>query len=169
MGESTLAEKYTATLRQLIGTAIVLMISWLLLSGFFKPLLISLGIFSVILSLWLAKRTGYFVHALQIKPLLRLPALWWWVFTEVVKSSIEVARIILTPSLPIQPELVEFTTEEKSDSGKVILGNSITLSPGTVTIDMHKGSLLVHCLTKNSADSLRTREVEKRIAKLGIE
>lgn len=164
-----LSEKKTATISQLIGATFILMVTWLILSGYFKTLLLSLGLFSVILSLWLANRTGYFIHALSLRVMLRLPALWWWVFLEVVKSSIEVSKIILSPSLPIQPELVEFKTAEEADSGKVILANSITLSPGTVTIDMHKGSLLVHCLTKSSADSLRTREVEERTAKLGID
>ena len=55
------------------------------------------------------------------------------------------------------------------DSGKVILGNSITLSPGTVTIDVHKDRLLVHCLTNDSAHSLRSGEVARRVARLGLD
>lgn len=144
------------------------MVIWLLWSGLYKPLLISLGVFSCVISVLLATRTGFFRHALPLRSLLRLPALWWWVLKEVVTSSLEVARVVLTPSLPIQPELVEFTSSEKSDSGKVIIGNSITLSPGTVTIDVDGDRLLVHCLTTSSADSLRTREVERRTAKLEI-
>ena len=100
--------------------------------------------------------------------MLRLPAFWWWLLKEVIKSSLEVARVVLSPSLPIQPELVEFTTREKSDSGKVILGNSITLSPGTVTIDMDGDRLLVHCLTTSGAAGLRSGETERRTAKLEI-
>ena len=100
------------------------MISWLLWSGLFKPLLIGLGLFSCLLSLWLAKRMGFFRHAMPLQAMLRLPALWWWVLKEVVKSSLEVTRVILTPSLPIQPGLVELTSSEKTDTGKVILGNS---------------------------------------------
>lgn len=160
--------KYTATVWQLIGAFVVLMISWLLWSGLYKPLLIGLGIFSCLLSLWLAKRTGFFRHALPLGALVRLPALWGWLLVGVIKSSIDVARIILSPSLPIQPELVEFTTTESTDSGKVILGNSITLSPGTVTIDIDEDCLLVHCLTAHGAEELRGREVERRIAKLEI-
>lgn len=87
---------------------------------------------------------------------------------EVIKSSLEVARVVLSPSLPIQPKLVEFSTQEKSDSGKVILGNSITLSPGTVTIDVDDDRLLVHCLTADSAAGLASGEVERRTAKLEI-
>ena len=63
---------------------------------------------------------------------------------------------------------MELRTSEETESGKVILGNSITLSPGTVTIDVHEDRLLVHCLTAHSAANLRGREVEQRTARLGI-
>lgn len=153
---------------QLTGLSIVLLVSWVLWSGIYKPLLIGLGVFSCILSLWLAQRMGFFRHAMPLRSLLRLPALWWWLLREVVKSSLEVARVVLSPSLRIEPQLVEFKTSEKTDAGKVILGNSITLSPGTVTIDLDGDCLLVHCLTANSAAGLRSREAERRTARLGI-
>ena len=92
-----------------------------------------------------------------------------WVLKEVVKSSLEVARVVLSPSMPIQPTVVEFTTDEKTDSGKVILGNSITLSPGTVTIDVHEDRLLVHCLTDQSAQGLRSGEAARQVARLGLD
>ncbi len=160
--------KHHTTPLQILGTFFVLMISWLVWSGLYKPLLIALGVFSCLLSLWLAQRTGFFGHAIPFRSLLRLPALWYWLLKEVVKSSIDVARIVLSPSLPISPELVELTTTEKTDAGKVILGNSITLSPGTVTIDVDEDRLLVHCLTTESADALRSGEVERRTARLEI-
>ncbi len=158
--------RYSARPLQLAGLLLILIFSWLVWSGLFKPLLIGLGLFSCLLSLWLAQRMGFFLHKMPLRSLLRLPALWWWLLKEVVKSSIEVARVVLSPSLPIQPELVELVTEEKSDSGKVILGNSITLSPGTVTIDVYEDTLLVHCLTANSAAGVRSGEPERRTARL---
>lgn len=112
---------------------------------------------------------GFFLHLMPLRALVRLPALWWWLLGEIIKSSLEVARVLLNPAMPIQPELVELTTSEETDSGKVILGNSITLSPGTVTIDVDKNRLLVHCLTANSAASLRSGEAERRTAKIGID
>lgn len=159
---------YSAKPKQLAGLLLILLISWLLWSGIYKPLLIGLGLFSCLLSLWLARRMGFFRHTMPLRALLRLPALWWWLLREVIKSSLEVARVVLSPSLPIQPELVKLTTSEESDSGQVILGNSITLSPGTVTIDLNENQLLVHCLTANSAAGLRSREVERRTARLEI-
>ncbi|QFU77837.1 sodium:proton antiporter [Halioglobus maricola] len=147
----------------------ILFTCWLLWSGLYKPLLIGLGVFSSLLSLWLAQRMGFFRHAMPVRSLVRLPALWWWVLGEVIQSSIEVARVVLSPSLPIEPELVELTTQEKTDSGKVILGNSITLSPGTVTIDVDEDRLLVHCLTSASAAGLKSGEAERRTARLRLD
>ena len=85
-----------------------------------------------------------------------------------IKSSLEVARVVLTPSLPISPTLVELRTDEPSDAGKVILGNSITLSPGTVTIDVDDDKLLVHCLTREGAQELQDNEAARRTAALKI-
>jgi len=144
------------------------MVSWLLWSGIYKPLLLWLGLASCLLSVWLAQRMGFFQLALPLRSILRLPAYWWWLLREVIKSSLEVARIVLSPSLPISPTVVELITTETTSTGKVILGNSITLSPGTVIIDMHENRLLVHCLSRESATQLKELEVQRRAAQLKI-
>jgi multicomponent Na+:H+ antiporter subunit E len=145
-----------------------LLVSWVLWSGIYKPLLLWLGLFSCLLSVWLAQRMGFFRHPMSLRTLLRLPAHWLWLLGEIVRSSVEVARVVLSPSLPISPTVVELTTTEATDVGKVILGNSITLSPGTVTIDVYQDRLLVHCLTQRSASQLQDPEVQRRIARLGL-
>ena len=153
---------------QLAGLLAALLVSWVLWSGIYKPLLLWLGLFSCLLSVWLAQRMGFFRHPMSLRTLLRLPAHWFWLLGEIVRSSVEVARVVLSPSLPISPTLVELTTTEASDAGKVILGNSITLSPGTVTIDVHEDRLLVHCLTQHSASQLQDPELQRRIARLEV-
>jgi multicomponent Na+:H+ antiporter subunit E len=153
---------------QLLGLLVTLLVSWVLWSGIYKPLLLWLGLFSCLLSVWLAQRMGFFRHAIPLRAVLRLPAHWWWLLQEVIKSSLEVARVILSPTLPISPVVVELTTTEATEVGKVILGNSITLSPGTVTIDVHENRLLVHCLTHHSALQLQDPEVHRRTARLKI-
>ena len=158
----------TALPLQLAGLLLILLVSWVLWSGIYKPLLLWLGLFSATLSAWLAHRMGFFRHPIPPRTLLRLPAFWWWLLQEVIKSSIEVARVVLTPSLPISPTMVELTTEESSEAGRVILGNSITLSPGTVTIDVDGDRLLVHCLTRDSAEALQEMEIQRRTARLGM-
>lgn len=158
----------TARVPQLVGLLLALMVSWVLWSGIYKPLLLWLGIFSCVVSVWLAHRMGFFQYSIPLRALLRLPAYWWWLLREIIKSSLEVARVVLSPSLPISPTMVELTTTEASDAGKVILGNSITLSPGTVTIDVHEDRLLVHCLTRESAVGLLEQEAQLRTSRLGI-
>ena len=76
------------------------------------------------------------------------------------------AKLILQPSLPISPTVVVLEAETPSEVGQVILGNSITLSPGTVTLDVHEGRLLIHCLTSASARDLQNGEATRRAAAL---
>ncbi|MAT95053.1 MAG: sodium:proton antiporter [Halioglobus sp.] len=158
----------TLKLLPLLGLILILLLSWTLWSGMFKPLLLWLGLFSCLLSAWLARRMGFFRLQLPLRTLLRLPAFWLWLLREVIKSSLEVARIVLSPSLPVSPTLVTLTTDESTESGKVILGNAITLSPGTVTIDMHEDTLQVHCLTREAAQALQEQEAQRQTARLGL-
>jgi multicomponent Na+:H+ antiporter subunit E len=147
---------------------LILAISWVLWSGLYKPLLLGLGVFSCVLTVILAQRMGFFRHQAVLKVLPGLPAYWWWLLREIIVSSISVAKLILKPSLPISPVVVELEMKSQSDVARVILGNSITLSPGTVTLDMHEGKLLVHCLTSESARALQEGEADRRTAELGL-
>jgi multicomponent Na+:H+ antiporter subunit E len=157
-----------ATPQAILLLLLVLAITWVLWSGLYKPLLLGLGVFSCVLTVILAHRMGFFRHQAMLKVLPSLPAYWWWLLREIIVSSIDVAKLILTPSLPISPIVVELEAETQSDVARVILGNSITLSPGTVTLDMHEGKLLVHCLTSESARALQDGEANRRTADLGL-
>lgn len=145
---------------------LVLAISWVLWSGLYKPLVLGLGAFSCVLSVYMAHRTGFFRHKALLPMLARLPAYWWWLLGEIIVSSLEVARLILKPSLPVSPTVVKLQAEPQSQVAQVILGNSITLSPGTVTLDIHEGQLLVHCLTSEGARALQDGEANQRAAQL---
>lgn len=156
-----------ATLSSILLLLLVLTISWLFWSGLYKPLLISLGAFSCLLSVFLANRMGFFRHHQDLLKLLpRLPGYWFWLLKEIIVSSLDVAKLILKPSMPISPTVVELTTEAQTDVGQVIFGNSITLSPGTVTLDLHDGRILIHCLTSESAKELQKGEANRRAAAL---
>ena len=146
-----------------------LAISWVLWSGLYKPLLLGFGAFSCVLSTYLAHRMGFFRHQSLLKIVPRLPAYWWWLLREIIASSIDVAKLIMTPSMPISPVVIELEMKTQSDVARVILGNSITLSPGTVTLDIHEGKMLVHCLTIESARALQDGEADRRTADLGLE
>ena len=158
---STPTAKY---LSRLLLLALILAAAWLLWSGLYKALLLGLGAFSVALCLWLAHRIGVFAEPSPFASVVRLPRLWGWLLIEIVKSSIDVARVILDPKLPISPTVVRFDTLCKGPVGQAILGNSITLSPGTVTLDVHENSVTVHCLTEKSARDLGSGELDRRVA-----
>ena len=83
-----------------------------------------------------------------------------------VKANLDVAKIILTPSLPISPRLIRVPGTQRTDMGLVTYANSITLTPGTITLDVRDGYLLVHALTAESAAGVRTGEMDAKVTAL---
>jgi len=145
----------------------LLIAAWVLWSGQFKPLLLALGLFSCLLTTYLTRRMGYFdndVFALRFG--VRLFGYWAWLAREVWRSSIEVARVVVNPRLPISPQIVEINATASHPVDQAILGNSITLTPGTLALDVHRGKIQVHCLTQAGADHLKTGEMDRRVAAL---
>jgi len=152
---------------RILMTLSVWMAAWLLWSGLYKPLLVGLGVLSCLLTLAIARRMGFFqqsVFSLHLIP--RLLLFWAWLGKELVKSNLQVARIVLSPKMPISPTLVTLQALPKGRVSQAILGNAITLTPGTVTVDDHDGALIVHCLTREGAASLREGEINRRAAAL---
>jgi len=146
---------------------LMLAIAWVLWSGVFKPVTLGLGVFSCVLIVYLARRMGYFDNqffALRFRP--QLISYLAWLTREVVVSSLDVARIVLDPRLPISPRVVEVEARAQHPVDQVILGNSITLTPGTLTLDVHNGILKVHCLTEEGAQALIAGEMNHRVAAL---
>jgi len=144
----------------------LLITAWLLWSGLYTPLLLGLGALSCILSLYLAYRIGFFEEVFSLQVIPRLPRYWGWLLLEIAKSSLEVTLIILHRKPPISPTVVEFEAAPPGPVGQAILGNSITLTPGTLTLDVHNGRLRVHCLTQKGADALLSGEFNRRAGAL---
>ncbi|WP_052085685.1 MULTISPECIES: Na+/H+ antiporter subunit E [unclassified Clostridium] len=84
---------------------------------------------------------------------------------EIFKSNFHVAKIVLSPKLNISPTIVTITTNLKSDFDKTILANSITLTPGTLTLDMTEEKLIIHCLEENSIKDLQNSIFENILLK----
>ena len=151
-----------------ILTLLVWFAFWLLWSGLYKPLLITLGIISCLLVFVLARRMAYFDKSIYPPGLVfRLIPFWTWLSKELVITNLLVARIVLSPKMKISPTVVEIDALSKGPIGQAILGNSITLTPGTVTMDDHEGRLIVHCLTEEGARDLQAGEMNRRVAALG--
>lgn len=144
-----------------------LIVAWVLWSGMFKPLLLALGVVSCLLVGFLAVRMGYFesrMFALRISH--RLLGYWLWLFKEIVKSSLDVARIVLARKLELHTRVVELDAAALDDVEQAVLGNSITLTPGTLTLDVTDGRILVHALTPEGAEALEAGEMKRRVLAL---
>ncbi len=152
---------------RILTTILLFAITWLLWSGFYTPLLLMLGAASCTLVVLLAIRTGFFereLYTLHLGP--RLPSYWWWLIREIVKANFTVARIVLDPRLPIQPQIIRIDASGLPNASQATLANSITLTPGSLTLDIDNNLIEVHCLTDESAEDLRRGEMLRRATKL---
>ncbi len=141
--------------------------AWLLWSGLYKPLLLFLGGLSCLLTFLLARRIDYFddeLYGLHFS--LRLLRYWFWLGGQIFRSSIDVSRIVLHPKLPISPRVIDVKAEAGHPFDVVTLGNSITLTPGTLSIDVHEGVIKVHALTEAGARDLASGDMNRRVAEI---
>ncbi|MEM1412845.1 MAG: Na+/H+ antiporter subunit E [Pseudomonadota bacterium] len=145
---------------------VALTVTWLVWSGLYKGLLLGLGVVSVSLTLWLSVRMGLHrkaVFSLDLIP--NMITFWLWLLKEIVKSNFVVARVILSPSLPVSPTLLRLEPPLEGQVGLATMANCITLTPSTVTVDAFEGVFTVHCLTKDSAADMRASDMGARIKK----
>ncbi|MES9944716.1 MAG: Na+/H+ antiporter subunit E [Candidatus Thiodiazotropha sp.] len=146
--------------------AALLFLFWISLSGHLEPLLLGLGVASVALTVFLSHRMNVIDH--ESYPLhlsLKFPGFFLYLFREIVKANIDVAtRILRWRGASISPQMIDIPHLQESDLGAVIYANSITLTPGTVTIRLSKDSLTVHALSKEAAAELATGSMSKEIS-----
>lgn len=140
---------------------------WLVLSGHYTALLITFGVLSVCLVVWVATRMkltdseGVWVHLFP-----GLLGYWVWLTKEIFLSNVQVARIVLSPSLPISPGLIHYRASQETDLGLVLFGNSVTLTPGTITTDVTGNDLRIHALEWRFVDGVETGEMDARVRAL---
>ena len=139
---------------------------YIFLCVFYVFLCLLFYVFSCVLCVYLAHRIGFFKQASGLHIITRLPRYWAWLLVEMVKSSIDVAKIVLNPKLPISPSIIDIQAQPKGKIGQAILGNAITLSPGTMTIDVYDGNLKIHCLTRDTEKSLLNGDANQRTSDL---
>lgn len=90
-----------------------------------------------------------------------------WLLLEVLKAGIDVAYRVLHPRMPISPRIVRFEAPFEDDLPRTILANSITLTPGTITIDVEGRVFTVHSLTEENAEELTAgRDMQERVARI---
>ena len=147
---------------------VILAVNWALWSGHLtNPLIISFGVASCLLVTWLVRRMDRLDDApidwgIAGRSLFYVP----WLLLEILKSNLHVTRVILSPSLPIEPQLVRGKATQKTDIGQVIYANSITLTPGTITLDLRDGRVLVHAITSHTASGITDGEMDRKVTKM---
>ena len=160
-----------------IAQFILLMGFWLLLSGHYDFAHISMGvgcsIVVIVLNLRLRRYYFYTDEIFKTSPLtlslnyLRFVLFYIpWLIWQIVVASLQVAYVVLHPKMPIDPALVKFETKLPTMGSKVILGNSITLTPGTITLQVQDDDFLVHALMDVSSTGIIEGTLPGQVAKL---
>ena len=165
------AQRRKTRFHNFVATAIILFIFWALLSGHFDLFHLTIG---VVCSLTVA----YFFHDLLFvnvrvgnirtmawRFLIYIP----WLLGQILIANMHVAALVLRPKMPINPRVIRFKTKLETDISKVTLANSITLTPGTITIDIREGEFFIHALSQLVTDELYGGEMEDRVAHIFME
>ena len=151
-----------------ISLSAVLFGVWLLLSGHYTPFLLGLGGVSTLLAVAISlrmdvvDREGHPLH-LGLRIIGYVP----WLIFQVLHANVDVARRVLGPSLPISPRMFRVRATQRTDLGRVIYANSITLTPGTVSVKLEGSEILVHALTAEAAADLREGTMNRLV--VGVE
>jgi len=151
-----------------VSLVVVLAITWLLFSGMWdQPLLLSLGAASVLFTVWLSRRLGLVdreghpVHRLAAT-LRYLP----WLVGQVVQANLHVTRCVLSRRCEIRPRIVRYPHGQHTDLGRTTLANSITLTPGTVTIHVRDRELWFYALDDACAQGVLSGEMDRRVRRI---
>lgn len=146
--------------------AIVLAAYWLSLSGYLDNIMIlSLGGISILLVLGLCIRMKIMDE--ETVPYLQTPkaiSYFVWLFKEIIKANVQVVKAVLSPDLEVSPTIVKVPSTPRSEIGKTMFGNSITLTPGTVSLVMSEDEILVHALLSEMSNPDDFAEMAERSA-----
>ncbi|MFC6635718.1 Na+/H+ antiporter subunit E [Microbulbifer taiwanensis] len=160
-------------MRYTISLFAVLAFIWLANSGHYSPLLLGFGLLSVVFVVFVAHRMNIVDSDSQpLHLLLALPGYYWWLFRKILRSNLEVVACVWRGSkslkVSLKPASARITTSLRGDLARALYANSITLTPGTVAVDIDGDEILVHALTADSLEDLRRGEMEARINGLGV-
>jgi len=156
-------------LKNLIISFLVILTGWFLLTWSLelKSVLIGVGL-SAILSLLFCGQCTIFSEMKLTPKALIYTFIYLFVFmVELVKANIDVTRRILSPNMPINPGIVKVDTRLKSKMARLILANSITLTPGTFTLEVHDDAFYVHWIdVKHAEEAQATEDLVRKFEKL---
>lgn len=149
---------------RLISLFFVLLGTWLLMSGHYEPLIIIFGVGSCLAAVLVGRRmdiVDHEGHPLQLS--WKLPGYWLWLGVQIVKSNVDVAFRCILPGNRIDPCIVMASTTQKTSVGVVTYANSITLTPGTISMRVYDEEIEVHALTSAAANDVLTGDMDTRV------
>jgi len=140
---------------------------WLLASGHYTLQLISFGVVSCAGVVVLCRRMGIVdAEAVPVHLLGRALAYIPWIAWQVLLANVDVALRVLRPRVNITPRLFKVRTSQRTDLGRVLYANSITLTPGTVSIWVMDDEITVHAISAEGAEELLQGEMDRRVTRM---
>lgn len=160
--------------KHLCVLACVMFVFWLLLSGKFEFKFLFYGVLTAVVSAWicvplllLSNADGTKKYFIFDVPLGKYMLYWLWLLNEVVKANIDVVKATVRSELAINPRVIRFRLKMDNPMAHTTLANSITLTPGTVTLNVTPDGLYeIHALTDGAAEGLLEGGMQKRVAEL---
>ena len=150
---------------------------WLILSGHFIVEFIVFGAVACALVVWWTAPMLETSGAGEYQPvpqsfrwlglaLVRLSLYLTWLIFKIVTANLQVVYLILHPKLPISPSLVTFRSTLDSETAQILLAQSITLTPGTITVDMERGVFVIHSLVGAQDELVASGGMQERVARV---
>ncbi len=147
-----------------ISLSLTLGAFWLLNSGYNTPLILSLGVVSVAFVIYLAHRMDVVDHESQpVQLTTSLPGYYLWLVKEIILANISVVKHVWLGNQTISPTLATLKASQITDMGRVIYATSITLTPGTVAVDLAGDQIVVHALLRENIEALAAGEMDRRV------
>jgi multicomponent Na+:H+ antiporter subunit E len=149
-------------------TAIAMFSFWILLSGEFTFILITSGIIASLIVAYLSH--DIFIGKADLKTetgrVFRFIKYVPWLLWEIILANFEIAYLVLSPKPLVDPQLVRFKPDLKTDLGIVTLAHSITLTPGTVTVEANEKEFVIHAIWQKSAEGIIGGEMQQKVKKI---
>jgi len=153
--------------RHTINLFLTLAVFWLLNSGHNSTLILLLGTASIVLVLIIVRKMDVVdQESLPLYFPLNIFSYYLWLIKKIIQANITVVKHIWLGKDSISPTLKKIKISQKTDVGKAIYANSITLTPGTLTIDLVGDEIIVHALLNQDVESLRAGEMDRRVSML---
>ena len=150
---------------RILGILISLLALWLLTSGLFTPMLIGLGVVSVLVVIFVTARMDAQDDdrvGIRLSPV-RFAKYLIWLMVEIARANWAVTKIVLSRKMTIRQHMFSVPYTQKTDLGQVIFANSITLTPGTITVETEDGNFLVHAVDYSDDDPAALADMDARV------